>query len=82
MESKARLQKIHAKRSAFRCHGICLNSKNLKQITHSIRRGKSEFIEKRSNRVTEWKVVFRDITLRLLYDKNRGQVIKFLPHLN
>ena len=44
-----------------------------------IRQNKATFVRRRSNRVTEWEVALEEGKCRVLYDKQRKQVITFVP---
>ncbi len=77
--NKAVALRIHAKRQAFLRYGVTLNSADLRELIEAIRKGDGVFIQKKSNRVSCWKVYWRGTPLVLLYDKVRKSVVTFLP---
>ncbi len=77
--SKAEQQRKHAfRRSRERVEGK-ITQNDYVQIIKMIQTGKACFLERQSNRVTLWILVYRDEPVRVVYDKVRSQVVSFLP---
>lgn len=77
--SKKTSMRIHAQKRAIQRYGIFLNSKELKEIVSLIQDNCGSFLEKISNRVTNWKVKYKDRDYIVGYDKLRKSIITFLP---
>ncbi|KKT43597.1 MAG: hypothetical protein UW32_C0001G0189 [Candidatus Wolfebacteria bacterium GW2011_GWE2_44_13] len=78
--SKTKALKGHAKSRSFqRYDGVTLSNRDLRAIVHKIQTRDGEFVEKKSNRVTEWKISYNETLWRVRYDKTRGVIITFLP---
>lgn len=76
--SKARAQRIHAKRRAYQRYGLVLNKWDLRELVTAIQSNKATHVEKRSNRVSEWDVQFHGETVRVVYDNMRKTIVTFL----
>lgn len=77
--SKAKGLRRHAKRRAYERYGIVIGNSRLEKVVKAIQRNKGKFIQRYSNRVTEWEVTLEEEVCRVLYDKERKQIITFLP---
>ena len=78
MKGKSRALFIHAKNRAKERFGIDMNADVHREIVDIIQKNKAKFVQRQSNRVTIWDVDYRYYKLRVVYDKNRGQVVTFL----
>lgn len=74
MNKTAALQS-HSKRRAKERLGMNLTNRDLDSIVGMIRNNRGQFVEKQSNRVTLWKVHYRDNDMQVLYDKTRQCII-------
>jgi len=79
--NKKRALRVHAKRRAKVRYGLTINKFRRRQIICLIQGEKGKLLKKHSHRVSEWEIVFEGKKLRLLYDKNRKEIITFLPPL-
>lgn len=72
----------HAARRAMERHGIVLTFEQCNQISNFIKnkdRSRALYIDKRSNRITRWKVFYNNKWIPVAYDKIRGTVVSILP---
>jgi hypothetical protein len=77
--SKTLTLKFHTKdRSSLR-YEVVLTNADLKILVQKIKAGKGEFVEKQTNRVTKWKIIYKDLLWSLVYDKERHTIITCLP---
>jgi hypothetical protein len=76
--AKIRDIKRHAKQRALQRFNIILNDDDIRDICFLIQKGKAEFIDRQSNRVTRWKVFVKSVYMIVVYDNNRGTIITFL----
>jgi hypothetical protein len=79
--NKKRALRVHAKRRAKTRYGLTINKFRRRQIVCLIQGEKGRFLKRHSRRVSEWEIVFEGKKLRLLYDRNRKEIITFLPPL-
>lgn len=79
--NKKRALRVHAKRRAQSRYGLTINKFRRRQIICLVQGRKGVFLKEHSKRVSEWKIVFEGKELRLLYDRNRKEIITFLPPL-
>lgn len=73
--NKRKGQHRHAKRRALERYGVEVNAETLKALEREIRAGKGVFIEKKSHRIS----IFRVREFIVAYDKTRGSIATFLP---
>lgn len=77
-KSKNKAEKAHfAMRSIQRCGALLNNA----EIVRQIQANKLKFIERQSNRITVWEYVFNDIPYKVVYDKDRKNVVTILELL-
>lgn len=72
MRSKKKAVKIHFQKRSLERVGVLLNEN---AIVGLIQENKLEFIERQSNRITVWRYVFMDKIYRVVYDKQRKQIV-------
>lgn len=77
--NKTKSQRLHAKRRALERYGISLNRKRYREIVADIQAGRGEFIERRSHRISVWKVKIAGELVRVVYDKIRKTIVTVLP---
>lgn len=79
--TKTTAQRKHAKKRAEERFGVTLNRDDLRNVASEIRANKCKFHKTISNRVTAWIVRLPGAAEDsiALYDKNRKNVITFLP---
>lgn len=78
--SKAKAQRKHAKRRARERYGLDLTSHDFQMIINAIRKRKSIPIKRQSCRISHHMVLYKRRWLRVVYDKNRRQIVTFLPN--
>ena len=73
--TKRKAQQEHAERRFSERTNLPLEPQTMLEIRGLIKRGKSTFIRRQSNRVTLHQVEYRHETLVVVYDKLRNQVV-------
>lgn len=77
--SKAARQESHAKRRAEERFGVSVSDEDYRKIIKSIQEGKTESVEKQSNRVTLHRVKLSDGQEAIAaYDKTRKTVVTLM----
>lgn len=76
--SKATAQRRHAKRRLAERFGVEASNRDLAEWVAAIRLGRARFVERQSLRVTVWDVDHNGRTIRLVYDKHRGEIVTAL----
>lgn len=72
-------QQKHAYRRASQRYDLELKEHEYNEINGQIRKQRdAKCLYRQSNRVTVWKVKFKDKELFVVYDKKRNQVVTFL----
>ena len=77
--NKTKCQRAHAKRRANQRYGLSLNRDKLNAMVRLIQEGKCTFIERQSNRVTVFSLLFEGLTFPVVYDKQRKTIVTVLP---
>lgn len=77
--TKTQSERRHAKKRAFERYGLVLNKFDFQTIILRIQTNKAKFIERQTNRITIWELTVHDILCRVVYDKQRKQIVSFLP---
>lgn len=76
---KGKFLKRHAKTRAQQRYGVCLTSDDLREIVHKIQDQEARFEERRSNRVSVFRVEHNGDEFRVMYDRQRKQIATFIP---
>ena len=76
---KAPTLQAHFKRRMYERWGILLKNGQEKEIVDLIQTGQAKFVGRQSNRVTVWNVPYLGMTIPMLYDSTRKQMITALP---
>lgn len=76
---KTQTVKEHFKRRMYERWGILLKNGQEQGIVSLIQEGKAKFVGRQSNRVTVWNVPYLGMTIPMLYDSLRKQMITALP---
>lgn len=71
-------ERIHAKRRALERYGLSLTTANLEEICQQICRKNALFISRQSQRVSIWKVIYKDTTMYVVYDQFRQSIVTVL----
>lgn len=74
-KTKARAQRQHAKRRAAERYGIELTARRRREIIAGIHSHKYQFVERQSHRIS----VFLVDGVRVVYDRQRKELVTFLP---
>ena len=77
--NKSRAQRSHAKRRFYERFGILLNRKDRQNLINQIQGNRAKFVEKESNRVSLWDVMVKGKIIRVVYDKDRKNIVTALP---
>lgn len=77
--SKAKGQRIHAKRRALERYDLDLNRHQMDELVRMIQRGQGRLLEKQSLRVSTFELNAFDKILYVVYDKHRKTIVTFLP---
>lgn len=73
--------RLHARQRAVQRYGVSISEKKRREIINLIHSGNINwFVRRRSVRVTEWEIPLDGEVFRVLYDKNRKEIVTFLPH--
>jgi hypothetical protein len=80
IKTRAILNK-HSNRRMGERYGRTITRKERELLVAQINEQKGEFVQKHTNRVTEWHVWLNDVKYRVLYCKQRKTIITFLPAL-
>ena len=75
LRNKKEAQRKHFERRSIERVGVLLNQKDLVQ---QIQSGGLEFIERQSNRITLYRLNHLEKFYRVVYDKNRKQVVTIM----
>ena len=79
MSDKSKAQRAHAIRRARERYGIDLNRDQYTALCASLRKGAGIFLGRQSNRLTVWRLVVAERACNVVYDKQRGTIVTFLP---
>lgn len=77
--NKTRSCRIHAKKRALERYNLEVDRKLLNWFAEQIKNNKAIFFRRRSNRVTNWIVRYKEQDYLVSYDKQRKTIITFLP---
>ena len=80
--SKKKAIRKHSRIRAAERYDVFVDRSLRRKIINSIKKHGPfavVFVSKQSNRVKIWDVVVEEKTLRVVYDKNRHEIITFLP---
>lgn len=76
---KKKSEQIHAKRRVLERYGIELTQKLRDTIRGKIKRQDGKFLYRTSLRVSVWSVIHDDKRFKVVYDKQRKEIVSFLP---
>lgn len=76
---KAKCQKLHFKKRIRERYGENFSEQDIKNIIRLIQEDKATLIETQSNRVSKFKVIYKNVEIDVCYDKNRKTLITALP---
>jgi hypothetical protein len=77
--TKSQAERQHAKRRARERYGIAFNSQMNKNLIAQIQRGEARLVRRQSQRVSVWDVEIAGGPARVVYDRDRKQIVTFLP---
>jgi len=76
--SKKFSQNIHARRRAIDRYNLKYNRFMRKELVQKILDGRAKFIEKQSNRVSKWRIIYQGQEFDVIYDNKRKSIVTFL----
>jgi len=76
--NKRKQQISHCIRRFKQRFGLYVTVHDLNWIKHSIQNNQAEFIEKQSNRISKFKIIFRGKTVYVIYDRFRKTIVTVL----
>lgn len=79
-KSKYAAQVRHAKHRCLERFDIQLTDHEYWKLCQQIRSGKSKILHKQSNRISVHLIKLRDQEVNVVYDKQRGTIVTFLPN--
>lgn len=77
--TKARAQRVHAKRRARERFGLTLNRHDLRAVVRDIQAARAEHVCRQSLRVSIWRVVIGGKAMLAAYDNKRKTVATLMP---
>ena len=77
--SKTNAERKHASRRMLQRHGLEVGKTELGEMVKMIQDGEATFVERQSNRITVWDMDYIGRLLRVVYDKERKQIVTVLP---
>lgn len=80
MLNKSRCESLHFRNRAIQRYNLLLNHLDRRLIIKKIQNQEGYFIEKISNRVSDWMIFYKDKWLLVGYDKLRYNLITTLPY--
>lgn len=78
--NKKKAQRIHAKRRALERYGLEVTEEVRDNLKSKVARGDGVFLYRTSRRVSVWELTLEGNEYRIAYDKNRKEIITFLPN--
>ena len=72
-------ERIHTKRRLQERYGLDLNRHELRKLVIQIQDATAEFLETQTNRISLWRVKHDEVSIDVVYDKKRGEIITALP---
>lgn len=79
-KSKSQAQRIHAKRRALQRYDLALNREQLDALVKRIQTGDNvTFVLKQSNRISHYELEIEGKKVRVVYDRERHNIVTFLP---
>lgn len=79
MSDKGDAQRDHCKRRFRERYGIDFNRHVRREFVKLIQHNQCHFIEKQSNRVSVWDVIYGGQVFRVVYDKERKNIVTVFP---
>jgi len=80
MPSKKKSERLHARRRARERYGIEVGNHTRRKIIQAIQGGRSKAVRRTSTNKTVHDVTLDDgFTVRVVYDKERKEIVTFLP---
>ena len=77
--NKQKSERRHAFHRFAERFGCGLSNVTYKEMIQQIQDGKATFVRKQSNRVSIWRLLYDDKVVRVAYDKERHQIVTFMP---
>lgn len=78
--NKKKAEQRHSKRRAQERYGLDLTKAIRDALRGKIKKQKGKFLYRRSRRVSVWQVTHQAETYKIVYDKQRKEIVTFLPN--
>lgn len=69
----------HVKRKFWLRYNIDLTDEVHRQLINKIRNNEGTLVEKQSNRLSAWEILYKEKIMTVIYDKTRGMLVTVLP---
>lgn len=79
MSDKGDAQRDHCKRRFRERYGIDFNRHLRREFVKLIQTHQCHFVEKQSNRVSVWDLIYEGDVFRVVYDKQRKNIVTVFP---
>lgn len=79
MSDKGDAQRDHCKRRFKERYGIEFNRHLRREFVQLIQHNQCHFVEKQSNRVSVWDLIHEGNVFRVVYDKQRKNIVTVFP---
>ena len=76
--TKARSQFLHSANRMYERFGVTMGKHMFREFVTDIQQGRAEFVQRRSNRVTLWRIVHEGHPIVCVYDKLRKTIVTVL----
>ena len=80
--NKKKASTVHLKRRFYERYNLEITNQDIKEMVRKIQNQQAEFIERQSNRITIWKLQFRDKDYTIVYDKVRKSIVTVFPEMD
>ena len=77
--TKKKSENLHAKKRALERYNLTFTKAIRNHFKEQIQLNKGTFVSKQSRRVSLWDVDYSGETYRVVYDKQRHNIVTFLP---
>lgn len=78
MTSKLKTVLKHANRRCKERFGVSLKKEEQQEVIKLIQRHEAVFVERQSNRITVWDVLYKNTDMRVVYDTSRKVIVTVL----
>lgn len=79
MTTMTSAERFHTKRRLAERYGIDATSADIFQMAKRIAHGEAQFLERQSRDVARWRLEYRGVPIRLVFDSRRRSILTALP---